>query len=258
MNELSKDLETALKAARAAAQIIIKNYSKTQNSHVKDGAKGLVTETDLEADETIVQILKANSGYPILSEESGLSGETDGPIWVIDPLDGTNNFARSIPLFGTSVGLLHGKESLLGVIIDPVHQKEYYATKESEAFCNGEPIRLPAFDTDYIPMIFLNHGYDEIHRERFKKFTAATASEYNTLKLGTTVIELAQVATGAVDAFICTGDELWDFAAGMVITQQAGCIFTDWQGNPWDGKTSQLLVSRPEVHPRLIEIIKNI
>lgn len=258
MNDLSKDLETALKAARAAAKVIENNFNKTQNSSVKDGAKGLVTETDLEADEKMVKILKENSDYPILSEESGSSGETDGPRWVIDPLDGTNNFARSIPLFGTSVGLMHGKESLAGVIIDPVHKKEYYATKGGGAFCNDKKIVLPEFDAEYIPMIFLNHGYDENHRYKFKKFTAATASEYNTLKLGTTVIELAQVAIGAVDAFICVGDELWDFAAGIVIAKEAGCIFTDWQGKSWDGKTSQLIIARKEIHKDLVDKIKNI
>jgi len=183
MINFSEELKTALKAARTAAKIIKKNYRKTQESKVKDGSKGLVTETDLEADKAIVEILKANSDYPILSEESGSSGETDGPIWVIDPLDGTNNFARSLPFFGVSIGLMKGKESLVGVIIDVVNKKEYYATKSGGAYCNGEKIILPEFDTEYIPMIFLNHGYDKIHREKFKKFAAATASSYNTLKL---------------------------------------------------------------------------
>ncbi len=257
MGNLSTELGTALKAARAAAKIIEKNYNKTQASRVKDGAKGLVTETDLEADKAIVKILTENSPYPILSEESGASGGTNGPIWVIDPLDGTNNFARTIPLFGVSVGLMDGKESLVGVIIDPVHKKEYYAVKGGGAFCNGEKIELPGFDTGYIPMIFLNHGYDEGHRDKFKKFATATANSYNTLKLGTTAIELAQVASGMVDAFICVGDELWDFAAGMVIVQEAGCIFTDWQGKAWDGKTNHLLVARPEIHQDLVERIRD-
>ncbi|MBN1987471.1 MAG: inositol monophosphatase [Prolixibacteraceae bacterium] len=257
MTNLSKELQIALQAARAAAKIIEKNFKKTKTSNVKDDAKGLVTATDLEADKTIVKILSENSNHPVLSEESGLSEKTNGPIWVIDPLDGTNNFARSIPLFGVSIGLMHGKESLVGVIIDPLHKKEYYAVKGEGAFCNGEKIQLPEFDNEYIPMIFLNHGYHKTHRNKFKKMTTATASFYNTLKLGTTAIEMCMVATGAADAFLTVGDELWDFAAGIVIAKEAGCIFTDWQGNPWDGKTNHLLVARPEVHTNLVEIIKN-
>lgn len=252
---LSKCLDIALRAARAAAIKITKQIGNTSNAKVKGNAKGLVTDTDLAAEKAIIEVLKSESEFGILSEESGYSGEESLIQWVIDPLDGTNNFARSLPFFAVSVGLMKGKESLVGVIIDVVNKKEYYATKKGGAFCNGEKIILPEFDTEYIPMIFLNHGYDEAHRDKFKKFTMATASSYNTLKLGTTAIELCHVATGAVDAFICVGDELWDFAAGMVITQEAGCIFSDWQGNPWDGKTNQLLVARPEVHPGLLEII---
>ncbi len=257
-NHLSTDLEIALKAARAGAKEIRKRIGQTSNARVKGGAKGLVTDTDLAAEKAILDVLNTESEYGVLSEESGYSGESTGPTWVIDPLDGTNNFARSLPFFGVSVGLMEGKESLVGVIIDAISQNEYYATKGGGAFCNGEKIEQPEFDTEYIPMLFLNHGYDENHRDKFKKFAAATASSYNTLKLGTTAIELCYVATGAVDAFICIGDELWDFAAGMVITKEAGCLFTDWQGNAWDGKTSQLLVARPEIHQDLVDRIKNI
>jgi len=258
MTDFSNELQIARKAAAAGAEIVRKRFGEASDIRVKVGAKGLVTDTDLAAEQAILQVLTSESDYGVLSEESGESGKISGPQWVIDPLDGTNNFARSIPLFGVSVGLIDEKESLVGVIIDPVNEKEYYATKGEGAYCNEKRIELPGFDKEYIPMIFLNHGYDDNHRAKFKKFTAATASSYNTLKLGTTAIELVYVASGAVDAFICVGDELWDFAAGIVITQEAGCIFSDWQGNPWDGKTNHLLVSRPEIHQDLIKRIKNI
>jgi myo-inositol-1(or 4)-monophosphatase len=258
MTKYYNELQTAQKAAREAARVILENFGKSNESRVKGDAKGLVTATDLAAEKAILQVLRTESDFGVISEESGFSGKNTGPQWVIDPLDGTNNFARSVPLFGTSVGLMNGSESLVGVIIDPVHQKEYYATKGGDAFCNGEKIVLPKFDTGYIPMLFLNHGYSESQRAKYKQLTQALATEYNVLKLGSTVIELVLVATGSVDAFICVGDELWDFAAGIVIAQEAGCIFTDWQGNPWDGKTDHLLVSRPEIHETLVKKIRDI
>jgi myo-inositol-1(or 4)-monophosphatase len=258
MTTLSAELQTALKAARAGAEEITKWFGNTSNIRVKGEAKGLVTDTDLAAEKAILQVLNSESDYGVLSEESGTSGKSAGPLWVIDPLDGTNNFARSLPLFGVSVGLMDGKESLVGVIIDPVHKKEYYAVKGGGAFCNGKKIKLPEFDTEYIPMIFLNHGYDESHRTKFKKLAQVLASKFNTLKLGTTAIELVHVASGSVDAFVCMGDELWDFAAGIVITQEAGCIFSDWQGKAWDGKTNHLLVARPEIHEELVKIISDL
>ena len=258
MIDFSKDLEIALKAARAAARIIMKNFGKSKEFRVKGDSKGLVTATDLEADKAILDFLTTHSSYEIISEESGSSGKNNGPKWVVDPLDGTNNFARSLPLFAVSIGLMDGNESLVGVIIDPLNQNEYYATKGGGAFCNDEKLTLPKFDTEYIPMLFLNHGYAENDRKKFKELSHRLASNYNILKLGTTAIELCYIATGSADGFICSGDELWDFAAGIVIAQEAGCIFTDWMGNGWDGKTTHLIVARPEIHKELVGIIKNL
>lgn len=258
MTDFSKDLQIALKAARAGASVVFENFGKSKDSRVKGDAKGLVTATDLAAEKAILEILSAESQYEILSEESGTTQKNSGLKWVVDPLDGTNNFARSIPLFAVSVGLMDGNESLVGVIIDPVNKKEYYAIKGGGAFCNGENIVQPKFDTEYIPMLFLNHGYAEVDREKFKELSKRLASDYNTLKLGTTALELCYIASGSVDGFICSGDELWDFAAGIVIAQEAGCIFTDWQGNPWDGKTKYLLISRVEIHEELMNIIKDL
>ena len=200
---------------------------------------------------SILDILSAESDYAILSEESGSLQKRSGPVWVVDPLDGTNNFARSIPIFAVSVGLMEGNESLVGVIIDVVNNKEYYAVKGGGAFCNSEKIIHPKFDSAYIPMLFLNHGYAETDRAKFKKLADLLASDFNILKLGTTALELCYIASGAVDGFICSGDELWDFAAGIVIAQEAGCIFTDWKGNAWDGTHSHLLIARPEIRDEI-------
>jgi myo-inositol-1(or 4)-monophosphatase len=254
----NKDLQIALKAARAGARVVLENFGKSKDSRVKGDSKGLVTATDLAAEKAILEILRNESGYPILSEESASKIEMNGSVWLVDPLDGTNNFARSLPLFAVSVGLMDGNESLVGVIIDPVGQKEYYAVKGGGAFCNGEKIIHPKFDTDYIPMLFLNHGYPEIDRAKFKELSNRLASDFNILKLGTTALELCYIASGSVDGFICSGDELWDFAAGIVITREAGCIFTDWKGNNWNGIDNHLLISRPEIHQDLVNIIKNL
>jgi myo-inositol-1(or 4)-monophosphatase len=258
MFDLKKELEIALKAARAGAKIVFENFGESKDSRVKGNSKGLVTATDLASEKAIIDILSAESDYEILSEESGTLHKNSGPKWVIDPLDGTNNFARSLPLFAVSVGLMDGNESLVGVIIDPVGQKEYYAVKGGGAFCNDENIIRPKFDTEYIPMLFLNHGYAETDRTKFKELSKRLASNYNVLKLGTTALELCYIASGSVDGFICSGDELWDFAAGIVITKEAGCIFTDWQGNPWDGKNSHLLISRAEIHSELVKRISDL
>ena len=255
---LVKELETARKAARAGARVVLENFGKSKDSRVKGDSKGLVTATDLAAEMAILEILSAESGYEIMSEESLNKQELKSPVWVVDPLDGTNNFARSLPFFAVSVGLMDGNESLVGVIIDVVGKKEYYAVKGGGAFCNGEKIILPVFDSRYIPMVFLNHGYAETDRSKFKKLADLLASDFNILKLGTTALELCYITSGAVDGFICSGDELWDFAAGIVIAQESGCVFTDWQGNPWDGTNNHLLIARPEIHNDLVKKIRDL
>ena len=248
---LNNELQIALKAARTGARVVLENFGKSKESRVKGDAKGLVTATDLASEKAILEVLSTESGYEIMSEESGTLHHSFGPKWVVDPLDGTNNFARALPFFAVSVGLMDGNDSLVGVIIDVVGNKEYYAVKGGGAFCNGEKIIQPVFDKNYIPMLFLNHGYAETDRAKFKKLADLLASDFNILKLGTTALELCYIASGAVDGFICSGDELWDFAAGIVIAKEAGCIFTDWKGNPWDGTNSHLLIARHEIHSLL-------
>ncbi len=258
MTNFSEELKVALKAARAGAKIVKENFGKSKESRVKGNAKGLVTATDLASEKAIIEILTSETDFEILSEECGTLNPCSGPKWVIDPLDGTSNFARSLPFFAISIGLMQGKEFLVGVIIDPVNGREFYAIKGGGAFCNGTKLVLPKFSNEYIPMLFLNHGYAETDRAKYKELSKRLASENNILKLGTTALELCYVAEGAADAFVCSGDEIWDFAAGILIAQEAGCIFTDWQGNAWDGKNNHLLVSRPEIHFQLVEKINNV
>ncbi|HDR52167.1 MAG TPA: inositol monophosphatase, partial [Mariniphaga anaerophila] len=194
--------------------------------------------------------------YNILSEESGLLRNEPGKKWVVDPLDGTSNFARGIPLFAVSIGLMDGNDFLAGVIIDPILQNEYYAVKGGGAFLNEKKISIPALQTGFTPCIFLNHSYSETDRNHFIQLAKQLAVSYDTLKFGTTAIELCYLATGAVDGFVCSGDSLWDFAAGAVIATEAGCVFTDWQGQPWTEESDKLLISRPEIHKKLVEKTK--
>ena len=258
MTDLSIALAAARKAAKAAAELIREKYGDSSNARVKGEAQGLVTDTDLESEKVIFDILKKETPYNILSEESGLLNDKPGPKWIVDPIDGTNNFARGLPFFVVSIGLMEENEFTVGVINEPVSGNEYYATKGGGAFKNGEKIKLPVFQKDFTPTLFINHGYKEFDRNKFRQIVDRLALNYNTLKLGTTALEMVNVATGSVDAFISSGDSLWDFAGGAVIATEAGCKFTDWQGNTWSGKGSQLLLARPEVQEGLVKILKEL
>lgn len=253
MEVYRKELDVAIKAARKASAIIKQRFGESSGARVKGAEQGLVTDTDLEAENAIFEILQNETSYNILSEESGQLNEKSGPKWVVDPLDGTNNFARGLPLFVTSIGLMENNEFLVGVIIEPVTGNEYYAFKGGGAFCNGEKLKLPIFRKEFTPALFLNHGYPDEHRQKFKYLVNQLSTDFDTLKLGTTALELCHVATGSVGGFICSGDSVWDFAGGAVIAGEAGCKFTDWNGNAWDGKGNQLIIARPEVHEMILK-----
>jgi myo-inositol-1(or 4)-monophosphatase len=244
-------------AAQAGAAVVREQFSLSQNIRIKASSHTLVTDTDIAAETAILKVLSSHSEYGILSEESGLSGESRGPVWVVDPLDGTSNFARKVPVFAVSVALMHENKVVAGVIVDPVHEKEFYASNGGGAYLNGKLIvQEPIVNAK--PVVFVNHGNREVDKKRFAEITQRLALKFNLRKFGTTALELCYVATGNFDAFICSGDEIWDFAAGVLIASEAACIFTDWKGNPWDGKSSYILVAKPEIHSEILNAVKDL
>ncbi|HZH71029.1 MAG TPA: inositol monophosphatase [Mariniphaga sp.] len=250
-------IETARRAAREGAAVIRSRYMLPQEIKVKADSNTLVTETDVAAETAIIQVLTSESDFRILSEESGYSGKEDGPVWIVDPLDGTSNFARSLPLFAVSIALVHNNQLLAGVIADPVHDIEYYALKGEGAFYNSQPlIKNPQIDS--IPVLIINHGAYAQDKVKFAALTNMLASNYNLRKLGTTALELCFVATGFFDGFICAGDEIWDYAAGALIAAEAGFCFTTWAGNEWDGVDNSILVCRPELQIELLTILSRL
>jgi myo-inositol-1(or 4)-monophosphatase len=258
MSQFSDDLMIARTAAQAGAKIVRDRFGRSQEARLKGNSKGLVTRADTDAETAILDVLSSGSSYGILSEESGVSGKEAGLRWVVDPLDGTTNFTRSLPLCAVSVALVDGPRVLVGVIIDPVRETEFCAELGVGAFCKNEMLRLPPYETEFGAALFVDNGYGEADRKRLAAVTQRLSTSYHLLKLGTTALELCYVASGSVEGFICSGDELWDFAAGVVIAKEAGCVFTDWQGRPWDGKSTFILIARPEVHAELVDQIKDL
>jgi len=257
MSEKKEDLMIALMAARAGASVVRKQFGRIGNMRIKESSNTIVTDTDLAAEEAILKVLKRESDYTIVSEESGITGESAGPRWIVDPLDGTANFARQMPLFAVSVALAEDNDLIAGVIIDPVHNDEYSASRNRGAFCNGLILGHKVVD-EHLPALFLNHGHKEIDKQRFAEVTQRLSNKCSLRKLGTTALELCYVAKGMFDGFICSGDELWDFAAGVVIAEEAGCLFTDWNGKEWDGNCNFILIARPEIHSNLTDEIKGL
>jgi myo-inositol-1(or 4)-monophosphatase len=153
--------------------------------------------------------------------------------------------------------LAEGNDIIAGVVVDPIHQKEFYACKGGGAFCNDKKLEFTKNENN-IPVVFINHGHRRTDKIISAEIARRLAGRFNLRTFGTTALELCYVATGSFDGFICSGDEIWDFAAGTLIASEAGCLFTDWKGAPWDGKGKYVLVSKSEIHKELTDIIRDL
>jgi myo-inositol-1(or 4)-monophosphatase len=252
------DFELARMAAKRGAAVVRERFGRTLKIEEKADQKGLVTDADKQAEAAIMECLLSSSSYGVLAEESGLSAGESGAMWVVDPLDGTNNFARGLPLFAVSIALVLDFKSLLGVIVNPLTGDEYCAIQGELTLVNGKAVNISDRQQRKTPSIFAEYGYATEDRQRFIDVAQRLVDKSDLRTLGTTALELGFVSAGQADAFVCSGDELWDFAAGLVIAEGAGCIVSDWRGQPWEGSNSYLLVSHPKWHAWLVNSIRDL
>lgn len=251
------DLKLATNLVTSVNKMLLERFSGSFEVERKDGYE-IVTSVDREIEQYVTSILKKESSYSILGEEGGLSSIVGSDCtWILDPIDGTTNFSRGIPIFGVSLALMKNKEIILGVLGDPNEGVIYSAEKGKGAFKNGE--RLGGdFDCDRPPVIFLNNGYGDDAHEKCKEQTKRISNRFYKRSLGTTVIELAYVIDKRVDAFLCSGDKLWDFAAAILIAEEAGLSVSCWDGSPWQYGRDDILVCRPDLQDELVGISRDL
>lgn len=255
LSGFSPDLELAIEAARLGGRVISENFRKTGDASIKPGGKGLVTQTDKATERVIIETLQTKSAYPIISEESAPDDPPPGRSWVVDPLDGTTNFVRKIPLFAVSIALVEDQNVVLGVIFNPMTEECCYAEKGQGAYLNGQPVKVSPATDPATTVFFLNHGYRTDDRKRFALATDRFAHSYSLRTLGTTALELTYLARGSAGGFICAGDEFWDYAAGIVLVEEAEGKVTDWKGNLWNRQNAFILASNGSFHQELIDQI---
>lgn len=249
---LHDNLELAILAAQKAGKIINEGYKKNIKVSVKEN-NSLVTEIDIASENAIIDTL--SSTYPILSEESKTTiADNEEIYWAVDPLDGTTDFVRRIPLFCVSIALIKKGSPVIGVILNPISQELYQSEQDKGSFLNGQRIYV---GTD-ANLIFINSGYGLESKIRSAEHFKRLIPEYWFRQFGSTAYELANVAEGKVDAFICHGDQLWDHAAGISILREAGGVVTDWKGNEWTTKENFVFAANSQAHKRILPLISDL
>lgn len=216
-------LKTALEAAARAVQVVRDGAESTLDIRTKSGPNDIVTQVDVASERAIREtILAAFHDHSILGEEGGLSG-TSPYRWVIDPLDGTANFARGLPHYCVSVGLEHKGLGLVGVIANPMTGDVYRAERGAGCSKNDRPIAVSgcrAVKDAYVSMSFSTSAAALSGAGAL--WDALLRRAHTLRRLGSTALELAWVAEGKLDAFVGFGQGAWDLAAGRVLVLEAG------------------------------------
>lgn len=245
----SDELKLIIEAVRKAGKIVKDGYGQALEITVKGDHRNIATQIDQASEKAIIETLQAASGYPILAEESGKSGELGDTFWVIDPLDGTTNFSRGIPFFSVSVALVKNGQVVCGATLNPLTGDLYYGEKGKGAYLNDNPIKVSERTEGAI--IILNQGYSEEASLKYREATEKLGPLFTLRRIGSSCLEYCLVASGGVEGFVSFGDKPWDYAAGMIIIEEAGGKVTDWKGNPWSIWGQYALASNQEIYEKL-------
>ncbi len=254
---MTRELDVAVEAAEAAGEVLREGFGGERSVRYK-GEVDIVTEMDERAERIISEILKgAFPDYGILAEEGGmLAGEGDYR-WIIDPLDGTTNYAHGLPIFAVSIALERAGEVACGVVYDPMRQELYAAERGAGASLNGQPIQVS--DTDELVRALIVTGFpydrDEVPAavELFGRFTVLTRS---IRRLGAAALDLCYAASGRLDGYYERGVWAWDIAAGSLILEEAGGRITDYEGDELDLEGREIVASNGLLHDALVTVTR--
>jgi fructose-1,6-bisphosphatase/inositol monophosphatase family enzyme len=258
-----QDLWFATEQARRAGEVLVASFGRVERIDRKS-KRDVVTEVDFASERLILDAIRAR--YPsdeILAEESGqLQRGGDAPVasertWVIDPLDGTVNYANGIPYFCISIGLVGPSGPEVGVVLDPMRGDCYAATADGPATLNGEPISASGKEElgDFVVSLAVI-GRGGVGRERR---IGRAVRIYR--RMGSAALGLAYVANGRFDAFVQNGGlSAWDVAAAGLIAERSGARVTDLFGGPWWQPMSQparlsIVAAPPRHHQTLLELL---
>jgi len=249
MNSISANLNIMIKASEKASKSLIRDFGEIENLQVSiKGPSDYVSNADIKAEKIIIdELTKARKKFSILSEEDGTKINTDKKnVWIIDPIDGTNNFLHGIPHFAISIALKSNNEIVSGVIFDPIKNEMFYAEKNNGAYLNNKSIRVSK-RKNLENCLFATGGKETISKELNDKLI--------TRKTGSAALDMAYVASGRFDGYFQKNLKLWDIAAGIVIAKEAGAYINNIDLDKKD--KVKLIVSNNSISEKLLKNLNN-
>jgi len=245
-------------AAEKVGKTILKYFAKIDSlKHSKKSKLEILTPADLESNKIIINFLHQKfPTYGFLSEESGQDRVKPEFLWIIDPLDGTDNFASGNPLFNISIALAHRDKIVLGIIYVPVLKRMIVAETGKGATMNGKKVHVSKQNKLAEASVSLCYSYNQKINQKINKIEAQLMTKVRRTKnLGAAALDFAWVGLGRVDGCAHFDVHIWDVAAAVLIAREAGGKATDFSGREFDLKSKTLLVSNGVLHQKILKLI---
>ena len=252
-------LNFAIETAREAGQILLEKFGRK----IKISKKGdidLVTEADLASEKAIIERIRSH--YPkhsVLAEESGASSFAGGDHrwrWIVDPLDGTTNYAHGYPCFCVTLALEHDGEIVVGVTFDPTRNELFAAEKGKGATLNNKPIRVSETEKLSESLIITGFPYDFKQKENFAKhLTDFLLKSRGVRRDGSAAIDMAYVACGRFDGFWEEGLHAWDVAAGVLLIEEAGGRVSYYDDSKFSIYEPPICADNGLIHTEMLQIL---
>jgi myo-inositol-1(or 4)-monophosphatase len=253
-------LNFALETARDAGRVLMEKFGRI-TAITKKGDINLVTEADLASEALITERIRSHfPKHSILAEEAGdtvvIEGEGDWK-WIIDPLDGTTNYAHGYPCFCVTMALERAGEIVLGVTYDPTRDELFAAEKGRGATLNGKVIRVSETDELGNSLLVTGFPYDIKHRTDIARhLTDFLLSSRGVRRDGSAAIDLAYVACGRFDGFWEEGLNPWDVAAGVLLIEEAGGVVSGYDGSRLSIYRPPIAASNGMIHQEMLDILR--
>lgn len=251
-------LEKIIQIAKEAGEIAKEGFRTNFGVEYKSNSSDLVTEYDKKSEAAIINFIKKEfPTHSILAEESGTS-ETDSEYrWVIDPIDGTTNFAHGLPIFSVSIGVQKNGKTIYGVVNDVMMDSIYSTELGNGAFRNNQKLQVSSNNDLQKSVLVTGFPYDipNYMPEIADKFAEFLLNSRAVRRLGSAALDLCYVASGVFDGFWEMSLNPWDFCAGKLLVEEAGGKVTDFSKNELELKKTELLATNNKMHNQMSEIL---
>lgn len=249
-----------IEAALMAGEILQQGFGSQFNISSKKGKHNLVTEFDHKSEKAIIEFINENvKNSHFLSEESGESGLNSGnTFWIIDPLDGTVNFAHEIPIFSVSIAAIQKGKTIAGIVYQPITDELFVAEKGKGSFLNGKKLKVSNVFSLQESILATGFPYD-LDKNPFQcidHLADILKLGIPIRRMGSAAIDLAYTAAGRFEGYFEVELGPWDVAAGKLLVEEAGGKVTQWNGKPFDIQSRKtILASNKHIHDAISQIL---